>query len=58
MKDKLTTEEKISNLWVQGYKQKLEEAARNRKKRVDYDKQWNVSGYYDDNDGNDVRDRD
>ena len=23
-----------------------------------YDKQWNVSGYYNDNDGNDIRDRD
>tara|TARA_B100000700_G_C14749935_1_gene717042 strand:- start:596 stop:733 length:138 start_codon:yes stop_codon:yes gene_type:complete len=26
--------------------------------RIDYDKQWNVSGYYNDNDGNDIRDRD
>mgnify|MGYP001174977839 FL=1 len=23
-----------------------------------YDKQWGVSGYYNDNDGNDIRDRD
>ena len=24
----------------------------------DYDQQWGVSGYYNDNDGNDIRDRD
>ena len=26
--------------------------------RTDYDEMWNVSGYYNDNDGNDIRDRD
>ena len=26
--------------------------------KVNYDKMWNVEGYYNDNDGNDIRDRD
>ena len=26
--------------------------------KVNYDKMWNASGYYNDNDGNDIRDRD
>jgi len=26
--------------------------------RIDYDAMWGVSGYYNDNDGNDIRDRD
>ena len=27
-------------------------------RKSNYDKMWNVSGYYNDNDGNDIRDRD
>ena len=27
-------------------------------RKSDYDKQWNVSGYYNDDEGNDIRDRD
>lgn len=27
-------------------------------RKNNYDKMWNVSGYYNDNDGNDIRDRD
>ena len=27
-------------------------------RKVNYDKMWNVEGYYNDNDGNDIRDRD
>jgi len=26
--------------------------------KVNYDKMWNVSGYYNDDEGNDIRDRD
>lgn len=29
-----------------------------RRTRTNYDAMWNVSGYYNDNDGNDIRDRD
>ena len=27
-------------------------------RKVNFDKMWNVEGYYNDNDGNDIRDRD
>ena len=27
-------------------------------RKVNFDKMWNVSGYYNDNNGNDIRDRD
>ena len=36
----------------------VQESTKNIEGAINYDNLWNVQGYYNDNDGNDIRDRD